>query len=191
MTSHERPCIAVFCGSSPRVDPHYLALARETGTALALAGCDVVYGGASTGLMGALADAALAGGAHVLGVIPHTLRNREIAHPGLTALDVVDGMAPRKAKMFERATGFLTLPGGFGTLDELFEAVTLRQIGEHTKRIALLEHGGFWAPLLAWCNHAVAHRFVPEEVADAIEVLDGPSALPAWLASLRAPSSSS
>ncbi|MFO0603026.1 MAG: TIGR00730 family Rossman fold protein [Polyangiales bacterium] len=185
MTPDGRPCVCVFCGSSTRVDGRYLALGRDVGTALAAAGCDVVYGGASVGLMGAVADAALAGGSRVVGVIPHTLRNRELAHGGLTELHVVEGMAPRKALMFERATAFLTLPGGFGTLDELFEAVTLRQIGEHGKRAAVLEFDGFWAPLLAWCKRAVDERFVPDEVAGAIEVVDGVGALVAWLASLR------
>jgi uncharacterized protein (TIGR00730 family) len=183
MTTLDRPCVCVFCGASARVDGRYLALATDVGQRLARAGCDVVYGGAGVGLMGALADAALAGGARVTGVIPASLRNRELAHQGLTELHVVEGMAPRKALMFERATAFLTLPGGFGTLDELFEVVTLRQIGEH--RSAVLEVDGFWAPLLAWCAKAVAERFVPENVASAIEVVDGVAGLDAWLASLR------
>lgn len=185
MTTLDRPCVCVFCGASPRVDGRYLALATEVGARLARAGCDVVYGGAGVGLMGAVADAALAGGARVTGVIPASLRDRELAHMGLTELQVVDGMAPRKALMFDRATAFLTLPGGFGTLDELFEVVTLRQIGFHEKRSAVLEVEGFWAPLLAWCARAVEERFVPENVARAIEVVEGVEGLDAWLASLR------
>lgn len=185
MAMLERPRVCVFCGASTRVDGRFIALARRVGERLAAGGCDVVYGGASVGLMGAVADAALAGGARVVGVIPASLRDRELAHAGLTELHVVSGMGPRKALMFERATAFLALPGGFGTLDELFEALTLRQVGEHGKRCAVLEVEGFWAPLLAWCRRAVAERFVPDEVAGALEVVEGEAGLDAWIASLR------
>ena len=181
----ERPSVCVFCGSSPKVPPQYLALAREVGGRIARGGADVVYGGASVGLMGAVADAALAGGARVLGVIPASLRAREIAHGGLTELVVVDSMATRKDVMFSRSTAFLTLPGGFGTLDELFEVVTLRQIGQHEKRTALLDHDGYWDALYAWTARAVSEGFVPDNVRDAMERLPTLDALDAWIASLH------
>ena len=178
------PSVCVFCGASPKVGPRYLDLARDVGALLGARGVEVVYGGASVGLMGALADAALAAGGRVTGVIPASLRNRELAHRGLSELHVVDTMAARKDLMFARSTAFLTLPGGFGTLDELFEAVTLRQIGEHEKRIALLDADGFWQPLMAWVDRAVRERFVPDNVRDALEVLPDHDALSRWLASL-------
>jgi uncharacterized protein (TIGR00730 family) len=163
------------------VDPVYLALARDVGAALASRGITLVYGGASVGMMGALADEALARGGRVLGVIPHSLAERELAHRGLTELVVVDTMHQRKARMFRESDVFIALPGGFGTLDELFEALTERQIGLHDKRVVLVDHGGFWAGLRAWVERAVRERFVPDHVADALEVVDGLGGLDRWL----------
>lgn len=178
--------VCVFCGGSPKVDGRYVELARDSGALLGARGVEVVYGGASTGLMGALADGALAAGGRVTGVMPATLRARETTHPALTELVEVETMAERKAAMFARSSAFLALPGGFGTLDELFEAVTLRQIGEHDRRIAMLDERGFWAPLLAWVSRAVEERFVPDNVRDAIEVLPDRAALSRWVDELLA-----
>ncbi len=179
------PSVCVFCGGSPLVGPAYLDLARAVGAALAARGVRLVYGGAHTGLMGALADAALGAGGAVVGVMPSSLRNRELAHGGLTELHIVDSMAVRKERMFAESDAFLALPGGFGTLDEVFEAVTLRQIGEHAKPIALLDTDGFWSPLYDWVERAVDRRFVPDNVRDALHRLDSLDALDRWLAALR------
>ncbi len=179
MTSLRSVC--VFCGSSPKVDARYLELARDVGALLGARGVEVVYGGATVGLMGSLADAALAAGGRVTGVLPTGLRGREFAHAGLTELHMVDSMAERKALMFERAGAFLALPGGFGTLDELFEAVTMRQIGAHQRRIAVYDEGDFWAPLTAWIERAVEARFVPDNVRDAIEVIGDRETLGRWV----------
>ena len=176
----------MFCGSSPKVDARYLDLARDVGALLGARGVEVVYGGANMGLMGSLADAALAAGGRVTGVLPTGLRGKEFAHTGLTELHMVDSMAVRKAMMFERSGAFLALPGGFGTLDELFEAVTLRQIGEHSRRIALYDEDGFWKPLSEWINRAVEARFVPDHVRDAIEVLGDRDSLTRWVDSVFA-----
>jgi uncharacterized protein (TIGR00730 family) len=182
MTSpRARRSVCVFCGSSRAVDPAYLALARDVGASLAARDITVVYGGASVGMMGALADAALAHGGRVLGVIPHSLAQRELAHMGLSELVVVDTMHQRKGRMFRESDAFVTLPGGFGTLDELFEALTDRQIGLHDKRVVLVDHGGYWSGLLAWVERAVRERFVPDHVADALEVVEGREGLDAWL----------
>ncbi len=178
------PPVCVFCGASPRAPARYVELARDVGALLGARGVEVVYGGASVGLMGALADAALAAGGRVTGVIPAGLRDRELAHAGLTELHVVESMASRKDLMFARAGAFLALPGGFGTLDELFEAVTLRQIGLHARRIALVDENAFWSPLVAWIDRAVAEGFVPDNVRDAIELVPDRGALARWLDSL-------
>ncbi|MGE0798190.1 MAG: TIGR00730 family Rossman fold protein [Lautropia sp.] len=148
--------IAVFCGARHGNDPAFAALARETGRGIAERGWLLVYGGASIGLMGELADAALAHGGRVLGVIPQRLLAKEVGHDGLSRLEVVTDMAVRKTRMIAVADGFLILPGGFGTLDELFEIVTLRQIGLHRKPIVLCDPGGYWEPLLAACGGLVA-----------------------------------
>jgi uncharacterized protein (TIGR00730 family) len=181
-----RIAVCVFCGASAKVDARYFELARAVGALLGARGVEVIYGGASVGLMGALADAALAAGGRVTGVIPASMRDRELAHTGLTELHVVGSMAERKGLMFSRATAFLALPGGFGTLDELFEAATLRQIGEHARRIAVLDETGFWAPLFAWIDAAIDARFVPENVRGAIEVLHDREALARWIDELLA-----
>jgi len=148
--------VCVFCGSSSGDDERFTTAAVELGTTLAERGIELVYGGAEVGLMGAVADAALAAGGRVMGVIPRGLFSREIAHRGITELHEVATMHERKALMYDRSDAFVALPGGFGTLDELFEAVTWSQLGIHGKPAALLDVGGFWRPLLDQLDTMVA-----------------------------------
>src|SRR5829696_1554658 len=155
--------LCVFCGSSPGADPAYAAATAELGEALARAGIGLVYGGASVGLMGIVADAAAAAGGEVVGVIPQALVDREIAHPGLTELHVVGSMHERKAMMADLADGFIALPGGMGTLEELFEVYTWAQLGLHSKPLGVLDVRGYFAQLAAFLDHAVAERFVTAE----------------------------
>jgi uncharacterized protein (TIGR00730 family) len=152
--------ICVFCGSSSGVRPAYTASARAVGRLLAERGVDVVYGGGKVGLMGAVADAALAAGGRVYGVIPEALTAREVAHGGLTELHVVRTMHERKARMADLADGFLTLPGGFGTLEEFCEVITWSQLGIHPKPCGLLNVEGYYAPLLALFDRATAEGFL-------------------------------
>lgn len=147
--------IAVFCGARKGNDPAFAALAGEIGQAIAGRGWQLIYGGSSVGLMGELANAALAAGGDVLGVIPQQLMKKEAAHTGLQQLEIVADMPVRKTRMIGAADGFLILPGGFGTLDELFEVVTLRQIGMHAKPIVLCDPANYWGPLLAACQSLV------------------------------------
>jgi uncharacterized protein (TIGR00730 family) len=142
------------------VAPGYLELARSVGHGLATRGIGVVYGGGRVGLMGAVADAAIAAGGEVIGVIPQGLVDRELAHPGLTELHVVGTLHERKALMAERADAFIALPGGLGTLEELAEVASWAQLQLHAKPIGLLEVDGFWASLRAWLDHAVDEGFV-------------------------------
>ena len=152
--------ICVFCGSSPGARPEFGAAAEQLGHALAGAGIGLVYGGASVGLMGRLADSALAAGGEVIGVIPRALVDQEVAHHGLADLRVVGSMHERKALMADLADGFIALPGGMGTLDELFEILTWAQLGLHHRPIGLLDVAGYFAPLLAFLDGAVAARFL-------------------------------
>lgn len=158
MSAPRRLC--VFCGSSVGRDPGYRRLAEALGRTLAARGIGVVYGGGHVGLMGALADAALAGGGEVIGVIPQALLDREIGHRGLTELRVVGSMHERKALMAELADGFVALPGGIGTLEELFEVWTWAQLGLHARPCGLLDGDGFYAPLVQFLDHLVATGFV-------------------------------
>lgn len=153
--------VAIYLGSSPGRRPEFAAAAAETGRALAEAGLGIVYGGASVGLMGYLADAALAAGGEVIGVIPDGLFADEIPHKGLTRLEVVHSMHERKARMAQLADGFAALPGGLGTLEELLEVLTWQQLRLHGKPIALLDVGGFWDGLLGFVDALVEHGFVP------------------------------
>jgi hypothetical protein len=155
--------VCVFCGSSPGARPSYRDGAERLATAIAKRGLDLVYGGASVGLMGALADAALAAGGRVVGVLPRALDRKEIAHAGLSELRVVDSMHERKAQMAERADAFVALPGGIGTLEEWFEVLTWSQLGFHAKPCGLLDVDGYFAPLLALLDRAVHERFVTPE----------------------------
>ena len=152
--------VCVFCGSSPGTDPAYLAAAHATGTELARRGLTLVYGAGSVGLMGAVADAALAAGGSVVGVIPEHLMGVEVDHRGLTELHVVPSMHARKALMAERADAFLALPGGFGTFEEVLEILTWSQLGLHRKGVGFLDVAGYYAPLLRFFEQAVAAGFV-------------------------------
>ncbi|MGA2652613.1 MAG: TIGR00730 family Rossman fold protein [Terracidiphilus sp.] len=152
--------VAVYCGSANGSDPAFLAEARALGAAIAAAGLGLVYGGASAGLMGAVADAALAGGAEVIGVLPDVLAGKEIAHAGLTRLELVQTMHERKARMAELADGFLALPGGYGTLEELLEVVTWAQLRLHAKPVVLVNTVRYWDGLLALLDTAVAAGFL-------------------------------
>jgi uncharacterized protein (TIGR00730 family) len=157
--------VCVFCGSSPGVRPGYLAAARAMGVLLARRGLGVVYGGGSVGLMGALADAALAAGGEVVGVIPRALEEREVDHRGLTEQHVVASMHERKKMMSDLADAFVALPGGMGTLEELSEILTWSQLGLHPrpKPLGLLDVEGYWAPFVAFLDHAVAEGFIRPE----------------------------
>lgn len=155
--------VCVFCGSRDGNDPEYLDAARATGTAIARRGWRLVYGGGNGGVMGALADAALAEGGEVIGVMPRALLSREGPHPGITRIHMVTSMHRRKALMSSLSDGFLTLPGGFGTLEEFFETLTWAQLGIHSKPCALLDVLGYWDPLLAMFDASVAAGFVPAE----------------------------
>jgi len=162
--------VAVYCGSSDGNDPAYRAEAAALGEAVAAAGLGLVYGGASVGLMGAVADAALAGGAEVVGVLPEVLAGSEIAHAGLTALEMVTTMHERKARMAALADAFLILPGGYGTLEEMLEAVTWAQLGLHAKPCILINTAGYWDGLLAFLDSAVAAGFLKAKNRDLLQV---------------------
>jgi uncharacterized protein (TIGR00730 family) len=161
---HIRPMkrITIFCGSSSGSNILYGKQAATTGTFLASQGIDLVYGGGKVGLMGILADAALAAGGKVTGVIPGFLRTKEVAHENLTELIVVETMHERKALMHEMSGGFLALPGGYGTLEELFEMLTWGQLGLHPKPVGVLNTGGFFNHLLEMLDHMVGEGFVHE-----------------------------
>jgi uncharacterized protein (TIGR00730 family) len=152
--------LAVYCGSATPADPRYLDLASDVGRALAERGIGVVYGGGKLGLMGAIADAALAAGGEVIGVIPEALVNAEVAHRGLTQLHTVQTMHQRKALFTDLSDGFLTLPGGVGTMDELWEAVSWAQLGYHEKPVGLLNAFGFYDHLVAFNRHMAEVGFV-------------------------------
>lgn len=184
--------VCVFCGASPGASPVYQEAAVALGRHLAERGLTLVYGGGAVGLMGTVADAALAAGGEVIGIIPQSLQEAEIGHKGLTRLEVVDGMHARKARMAELADAFIALPGGLGTLEELFEVWTWGQLGYHAKPLGLLEVNGFYDPLLTFLDHLVDERFVraehrgmlqrgasPEALLDALAAWT-PSVAPKW-----------
>lgn len=185
--------ICVFCGSSTPPDPRYRDTTRELGATLAERGIELVYGGGAVGLMGELADACLERGGRVVGVIPVGLFSREVGHTGLTELHQVGSMHERKQKMYDLADGFVALPGGFGTLEELAEVTTWSQLGLHRKPITLLEVEGFWEPLVDLFDRMVANGLLKpanralvrraRSVAEALELLASPPAAPAekWI----------
>ena len=152
--------LAVYCGSATPADPSYIETARMTGRTLAERGITVVYGGGKLGLMGAVADSALAAGGTVIGVIPEALVNTEVAHRGLTQLHVVPDMHARKALFTSLSDGFVTLPGGVGTMDELWEAVSWSQLGYHSKPVGLLNAGGFYDKLLDFNQYMIDVGFI-------------------------------
>lgn len=177
--------VCVFCGSSPGADPAFAAAARGFGRLVAQRGMDLVYGGGHVGLMGEVADGALAAGGRVLGVITRALRDREVAHGGLTELHVVETMHQRKAVMADLADAFVMLPGGFGTWEELFEAVTWTQLGIHRKPCGVLDVAGYFDPLVALLASATSQRFVRPEHHDLLLVDDDPVSLLSRLAAWR------
>lgn len=162
--------VGVFCASSLGVDPAYRCEATALGAGIAAAGWGLVYGGASRGLMGVLADAAMAAGAEVIGVLPDALSGREIAHNGLTRLELVGTMHERKARIHELSSALIALPGGYGTLDELLEAVTWAQIGIHAKPCILVNTCGYWDGLLRFVDSAVHAGFITPENRDLLRV---------------------
>ena len=155
--------ICVFCGSRPGERPEYRAQAERLGSLLVEAGIGLVYGGASVGLMGAVADAVLREGGEVIGVIPEALAGKELAHPRVSDLRVVGSMHQRKALMAEVSDAFIALPGGFGTFEELFEMVTWSQLGLHRKPFGVLNVAGFYDGLLGLVDHAIQEGFIPVE----------------------------
>ena len=169
--------ICVFCGSSDAVSSDYLAAARQMGRVLAERGLRLIYGGGKTGLMGTVADGALEGGGEVIGVITPSMHTNPLAHSGLTRMDVVPDMHARKARMHELSDGYIALPGGFGTLDELFETVTWAQTGAHEKPVGLLNVKDYYAPLLVALEHAVKEGFIFREHLDALACEADPETL--------------
>ena len=166
--------ICVYCASNDGVLPDYLTAARTIGRVLAERGLTVVFGGGRVGCMGALADGALAAGGEVIGIMPHALVEREVAHRGLTALHVVDTMHERKAMLAELADAFIVLPGGLGTLEEFFETWTWAQLGVHHKPLALLDVAGFWQPMVTFLAHVERQGFLRGTPLDWLIVDDNP-----------------
>jgi uncharacterized protein (TIGR00730 family) len=179
--------ICVFCGSSPGVDPAYAEAATRLGATLARRGLELVYGGGTVGLMGTVANATLAAGGKVIGVIPKALQLRELAHVHLTSLHVTGSMHERKAKMAELSQGFVALPGGLGTLEEFAEIVTWAQLGIHARPCALLDVKGYWRPLVAFLDHAVEAGFVSPLHRQLVLVESDPDALLDRFAAWKAP----
>jgi uncharacterized protein (TIGR00730 family) len=169
--------ICVYTGSSPGGHPAYAEAAAGLGRTLAAQGLGLVYGGATVGCMGIVADAALAAGAEAIGVIPQALVDREIAHTGLSELRVVGSMHERKALMADLADGFVALPGGMGTLEEIFEVYTWTQLGMQSKPLGLLDVRGYYGQLAAFLDHAVAERFLTPEHRAMLVVEQEPAAL--------------
>jgi len=173
--------VCVYCGSNAGSKPVYAERAIALGTRLAQDGLALVYGGGNVGLMGIVADAVLAGGGEVIGVIPEQLVGWEVAHRGLTRLEVVANMHERKARMFDLSDGFVALPGGFGTLDEMFEMLTWRQLGLGDKPCAFLDVDGFYAPLIAMMDRMVEERFLHPDQRRDLWHGDDLEALLAWM----------
>lgn len=171
--------LCIYCGSSAGDDPVYREAAAALGATLARRGIGVVYGGARVGLMGTVADAALDAGGEVIGILPAVLQERELAHPRLTRLEIVDSMHRRKARMAELADGFIALPGGLGTLEELFEMLTWGQLGFHGKPCAVLNVAGYYTPLLRFLDAGVDAGFIrPEYRALLLDAVTADTLLP-------------
>ncbi len=162
--------ICVFCGARPGNDPKYLAAAETAARQIAKAGLTIVYGGGRVGLMGAVADAALQIGGRVVGIIPRFLADKEIEHKGLSEIHVVESMHERKTMMEELSDGFVALPGGAGTLEEIFEQWTWAQLGIHTKPIGFLNSDGFYDPLVTMIHNMRSAEFIQEELVDMLIV---------------------
>ncbi len=178
--------ICVYCGSNRGVRPGYMAAATALGSTLARRNIGLVYGGGNVGLMGTVADAVLAGGGEVIGVIPDALVARELAHRG-TDLRVVKTMHERKSLMYELSDAFIALPGGLGTMDELFETLTWAQLGMHAKPTALYNVAGYWDPLLALLDHMVREELLRPEHRAALLSGDAPDAILEAMATYQAP----
>ncbi len=179
--------ICVYCGSNTGADPAYAHAARELGALLARRGLGLVYGGGRVGLMGAIADAALAAGGSVIGVIPEALVKMEVAHHGLTELRVVKSMHERKALMVDLADAFIALPGGYGTLEEFCEVLTWAQLGLHNKPHGLLNTCGYYDSLLGFLDHAVAANFIRPAHRQLVHTADQPEPLLDLLAQAHPP----
>ena len=164
--------LCVYCGSWSGCDPELEDFARAFGSACAARGIELIYGGGGIGLMGAVAGAALAAGGRVVGIIPRSLLESEPPFSAVTELVVVDDMHTRKQRMFDRADGFVSLPGGLGTLDETIEMITWRQLGFHDKPIVLANHRGYWSPLLSLIDHIVAEGFADTDAPGLYAVAD-------------------
>lgn len=169
--------VAVYCSARDNLDPAYAHAAREVGRLLAESDITIVYGGGGIGLMGQLATAAIEAGGHVVGVIPRTMVEAEKAHLGVPELVVIETMHERKQIMADRADAFLALPGGVGTLDEIFEAITWNQLAIHDKPIAFLDTLGFYAPLRAFLDHAYAAGFIPDSTMHRLRFEPDPTAI--------------
>ena len=169
--------ICVFCGSSDSVHPDYLSAAHVMGRTLAGRGIRLIFGGGKTGLMGAVANGVLEAGGEVIGVIIPSMNTKALAHDGLTRMEVPLTMHARKAKMHELADGYIALPGGFGTFDELFETVTWAQTGAHEKPVGLLNVRNYYAPLMAAIDHAVLEGFIFHEHRDVLFLEEDPNVL--------------
>ncbi len=185
MTPSELRSVAVFCASRTGKDPVHMASARSLGEGLAIAGIDIVYGGGGKGLMGAVADGHLAAGGRVTGVIPAILRDREHQHQSLSELIVTRDMHERKRTIYERCDAAIILPGGFGTLDELFEMLTWNQLSIHDKRIFILNTEGFYDHLIAHLRHMEEQEFLYDRVTDRICVCASPAQVLAELVRIR------
>jgi uncharacterized protein (TIGR00730 family) len=181
--------ICVFCGSSVGADPKYVAEAKSLGLRIAGGGWGLVYGGTSIGLMGATADAALSGGAEVIGVLPQTLQDREIAHRGLTKLHMVGSMHERKALMASLSDAFIALPGGYGTLDEFFEIVTWAQLSIHSKPCLVINTDGYFDFLLRFLDHAVREEFVKPANLKLVQVASDSAEALQWIEQRRSQAS--
>ncbi len=179
--------VCVYCGSKPGANPRFAAAATSVGNLLAVSGRTLVYGGGRVGLMGSVADGSLAAGGRVIGVIPRSLVEKELAHAGLTELRVVPSMHERKAIMAELSDGFLVLPGGIGTLEEFFEIWTWAQLGMHAKPIGLLDVAGFYSPMLRFIDQLVEQKFVRTEHRELLLVSPDASDLLTRMASHRSP----
>jgi uncharacterized protein (TIGR00730 family) len=175
--SHTPLSLCVYCGSRTGNDAAYAEAAETVGTLIGRMGWQLVYGGGRAGLMGRVADAALAAGARVVGVIPNSLMVRELGHPGLAELHVVETMHQRKQMMAERSDAFVALPGGLGTFEELFEVWTWRQLGYHDKPLGLLNAAGYYDPLIAFLGRTQQQGFVSEAQRDLLQIDDEPQRL--------------
>jgi uncharacterized protein (TIGR00730 family) len=179
--------VAIYCGSSSRVHPDYLAAARAVGRGLAERGIGVVYGGGRSGLMGEVADGALEAGGRVTGIITEKLVGFEVGHTGLSTQEIVLTMHARKARMAELADAFIALPGGLGTLEEVFEAATWTQLNDHLKPVGLLEMRGYWAPLWRFLEHAGDEGFIRPAHRSIIQMADSLDVLLERMASVELP----